>query len=473
MVFFTKEHLTIEKLLNIVFASFLVFLPWHTIWIYREVFVGGVKWEYTTLGFYATELLLWVVVGLFMVWYFKKIKNHKSEIINQNWKKKFTKDRLFIVSCLLFVIYAYASTFWSADKDLASQQALRIMEVVALFFVIFLGPFTIDKIAKWFVVGSVIPSILGIWQFLSQSTFASKWLGLTYHPVWQAGTSIIEGDAIGRWLRAYGPFEHPNVFGGYLVIAIGFVLFLVYRKLVIKKTDEMNEHGSRVRNQRELILLSTFYFLLLTALFFSFSRSAWIAGIVVVLLYCYIVITYHISHITYHIPFATLLIVLLTSIYFPIVNTRISGSSSHEVQSVVERMGSYHEALQLFRQRPVFGVGAGNYTVALRELNTSRPIWEIQPVHNVAALFVVEFGLIGCLLLVGILLSFITYHISHITYQKSLPFFCYVLCAMCYLFLALFDHYLLSSYTGLMLSAVFFGSLARLSPVHPLSVPKM
>ena len=145
---------------------------------------------------------------MFIMWYWK---NYKLQITN--YKFKMTKDRVFVLAVLSLISYLLLSLIWSADKSLALQQSLHILEAFLLFFILLLGPLKKEEAIKWLVFGSILPCVLGIWQFLSQSTLASPWLGLASHPAWQGGTSVVASETIGRWLRAYGPFSHPNVFG--------------------------------------------------------------------------------------------------------------------------------------------------------------------------------------------------------------------------------------------------------------------
>ncbi len=371
--------------LKFLLSAFLFLLPWQTIWIFREVFVGGVKREYLTLGFYATEALLWIVIMVFIMWYWREKKLRNLEIK----KFSFSKDRVFVLAVLSLISYLLLSLIWSADKSLALQQSLRILEAFLLFFIILLGPLKKEEAIKWLVLGSILPCILGIWQFLTQSTFASTLLGLASHPAWQGGTSVVASETIGRWLRAYGPFSHPNVFGGYLVI----VLLLSYH--ITQTTKHKLQH-------------------VLCCLGFVF----------------------------------------LVALFFPLVQTRLTGNSVSESYSISDRVSGYSDAWSIFKQHPVLGVGAGNYT-----------LYETQPAHNAFALFVVESGLVGVGLLVMII---ITYHLSRTTYQRD-KIFWYVLCGTCYVTLAFADHYLYSSYTGLMLSALFFGLILRKSNENTVS----
>jgi len=64
----------LEKTIKILLGFLLFLLPWQTIWIYQEKFLNGAKWEYGTLGLYATEILLWLCALLFIIWFYKQQK---------------------------------------------------------------------------------------------------------------------------------------------------------------------------------------------------------------------------------------------------------------------------------------------------------------------------------------------------------------------------------------------------------------
>jgi len=377
-----SKEITISSLLQFCLGLFLFLLPWPTIYIIQEKFVNGYKWEYGTIGFYATEILLWVNVVLFIVWFIKKLKmqNEKCKI-----KFSFSKDRIFVLSILVFVLYGFASIFWAGDKEVAFQHALYILESALLFLMIYLGPMDFNYGAKWLIAGAVVQSILGIWQFLTQSTVDFKWLGLAGHQPWVSGTSVVESDSIGRWLRSYGSFSNPNVFGGYLAVStfVTVVFFLL------------------VRSAKMFLFLLALLCLQMMALFFTFSRSAWLAMIFVFLFHCYIAVSRK-MHIGYRVSRGAsmvFLVIILSLIFFPIVKTRFEASSVYEVRSVTERMDGYETAFDLFKQHPWLGVGLGNYTVELYNLNSSLPGWYYQPAHNIFLVLLVELGIVGLVIL--------------------------------------------------------------------------
>lgn len=460
-----KKYFIGEKILQFCIASFLFLLPWQTIFITEEKFLNGSKWQYGTLGFYATEILLWLGIFSFYFFYIKKVFAYKKEgKIKFSW----TSDRLFIFSVLLFLLYCFTSTFWSIDRSVAWQQALFFLEAFLFFFILYLGPIDFKYLAKYFIAGAVLQSLLGIYQFLTQSTFAFKWLGLVSHPVFQAGTSIIEGDVIGRILRAYGAFSHPNVFAGYL-----FVSLVATTLLFLKEA---------FKNISQLFFQVLVFAIQVIALFFTFSRSSWIAfglfflGLFLFFLKNKLFGDVHIFNKNQKDDFVSIksnfckknlslshlfitfffLVSLLTLTYWPLIHTRIANQSSHEIQSTQERVVGYKEALQLWRRSSWIGVGAGNYTRALYENNPNRPGYEYQPVHNVPLLFLTEFGIFGIVFLFGIIISFCRFALQNSQQKYSIFFFISLL-----LILSLFDHYLYSSYIGTLLFALYFSLVFR------------
>jgi len=488
------SRLNLERTLCFLLKSFLFLFPWQTIWIYREVFVDGVKLEYATLGFYATEILLWIAVGVFVIWYWRvantppappcppvpgvgrRVREGRLLITGFGIqfpsseegeggvrcdKLKITRDRVFVFACLSLISYLFISVTWSVDKSLALQQSLHVLEAVLLFFMLMFGPLKFGEAVKWLALGAVLPAMLGIWQFFSQSTLAFKWLGLAEHIASNPGASVVVGDEIGRWLRAYGTFSHPNVFGGYLVMVIVLMLFAHAKCEKLRKC--------------EITTFSIIYILIISALFFSFSRSALLALIIVILLNCFIVFwrKKYLSPITYHLSLIFLITIILSIILFPALKVRILTASPNEVTSVVERAQGFNESWEIFKDNLWLGVGTGNYTAYLQKTDPTRQPWEYQPVHNVGLLFLAESGVVGVALLLFVVISLIIYHLSFIKIGRlkdckivrlqDYPFFIFYLLSpisfisISYLTLAFFDHYLISSYIGLALTGVFFG----------------
>lgn len=49
------------------FVFFVLLLPLQTVYLLREPMIGGEKWQYGTIGVYATDLLIvWIGIGLYI-----------------------------------------------------------------------------------------------------------------------------------------------------------------------------------------------------------------------------------------------------------------------------------------------------------------------------------------------------------------------------------------------------------------------
>ncbi|OIO19258.1 MAG: hypothetical protein AUJ23_02210 [Candidatus Magasanikbacteria bacterium CG1_02_32_51] len=429
----------LNKIKNILLKSFLFFFPFQTIYIIQEQFLNGSKWQYGTVGFYFTEMLLWLLIIFFIIDYFVLLKNKKVKI-----QSGFSKEKLFSVSILLFLLYLLYNTFFVAQDLQVAWQMTRWFELSFLLFIILTSGFLKSKEILWSVVlGSILPSLLGIWQFLSQSSFANKFLGLALHAPEVSGVSVITSDQIGRWLRAYGTFNHPNIFGGYLVLVIIFT-FLLMRKIESKKQN---------------IFLICVLFVETMVLFFTFSRTAWLAWLIFIV---FVSLNYFVINkkVVWPMIFSFVFFAILFSMFFSLVQNRLEIKSTYEIKSISQRVTGYREVLEIWDKHKYLGVGIGNYTLASYNLESNKNGNIYQPVHNIFLLFVVENGIIGFALFCFILVTFFIYYFSIVDRKKI--FFSVVL-AFIYLILGFFDHYLLSSYIGLMILVLYLAVINRLS----------
>ncbi len=250
-----------------------------------------------------------------------------------------------------------------------------------------------------FLSSMFIQSILGIYQFLKQSTFSSKYLGLAEHGSEILGASVIETSS-GRWLRAYGGLDHPNIFGGVLVFVLLLTAtLLASKKLINSKLDKW-----------VVIFLFLGYFFSLTALFFSFSRSAWLA-LVFGLLLLAVLMFYQKDRLAFKrlvalIFFSIILFILAALPYYELVATRVTASGRLEQISINERQKQFTAAGQIIKKNIFLGVGRGNYLNELDKSVNSKVVMN-QPVHNSFLLIFAESGVFAFLSVVGVIIFFI------------------------------------------------------------------
>ncbi len=399
----------------------LFLLPWQTVYIIQEGMIHGHVWQYATISWYVWEFLLWLVILAYMHRSARRIIKEKESIAFQ-W----SIDRQFILALFVIIIYVYIRAYTSPSVDVGVQWALRFLSAVLLFLTISFSGIDKRKMVRWFILGSIIPALLSIWQFSNQLTVGSTLFGLAEHPLLQPGTSVIQSDTIGRWLRAYGSFPHPNILGGYMVSVL-IALFSIQ----IEK-----EH---VPSWVYVVVV-----LCSISLILSFSRSAWLS-LLLLLLFSFVARSVVQRRLVYIVGITCIFMLLLNA---PLVHTRFSVQSPHEVASVSERGSALEDAKQLLISEPFFGVGPAQYTSALQHTRPEYQPWEYQPVHNALALFLVELGIVGFALFMVICITGIRFlsQMNRLSYESVL--------LLSITPIVLLDHYYVSLPIGLMLLSV-------------------
>ncbi|MBU1146177.1 O-antigen ligase family protein [Patescibacteria group bacterium] len=415
----------LEKIIEWGIYLFVFLLPWQTRLILREGNLNG-YWEYGTIGIYATEILLWAILLLAVIWW----AINKIKISN---KVQRPKSKIVFVFLSLFVVWALVSIFWSDSKFLAFYIWHWFAEAVGLFLVLRTVKFNATKLMWAFVFSAVLQAGFGLWQFLSQTTFSSKWLGMAMHDPAVPGTFVVE-TALRRWLRAYGALPHPNMLAGFLAAAMFFVIWL-YQKM---------EYGFRK------LLLPAIFVILSLGLFTTFSKSvilSFFAGAILWLAAFFIFKkSKEKSTLLKFILIFLVIGAIFSAIFWEPVETRILGAERLEIKSTTERLSYFSEAWQLIKKHPLTGVGLGNYTLAVHnEINPNLQSWDYQPVHNIYLLILAELGIIGFILWL-VLMFFII---------KKLPAIYYPLIGV-FLMVGLFDHYLWTLYFGVLLFWLIF-----------------
>lgn len=409
-------------IVRVLLRLWLLTIPFGTVWIFQEIFVGGAKWEYGTLVWYVSEGLLWLAAG---VWWWTSVRPAGRFLVGvKKWP-------LFV--WLVFFLYLGIGAVWSA----APLVTLQILRFVFDGFLAFWLIRTADESAKpalWFGLGMIVVALIGIGQFLLQKIGASVWLGIGSHLVAAPGTSVVVTADGARVLRAYGTFSHPNIFGGYLALALVAWSTLKPAAKIIWR-----------------IFYWVGFIILVAALFMTFSRSAWL----VTLLVSFVALVLSFKKIGWRpsrkiIAAGVLIFVILSAVFSTLVFTRVAITSSHEITSLTERWDGIAAAQKLWRMQPLTGVGLGAYTAAAIKAEPGQTGWVYQPVHMIWWLLLVEIGVVGIVLL-GVALT--------ITFWKSwrLHFWPLIFVTLGILIIGSVDHYLISLYAGWIWLGLAFG----------------
>jgi O-antigen ligase len=418
----TKLNKFIEYLLYL----FVFLLPFQTRFFIEKGSINGGYSEYATISLYAFDIILLALLVVFLIKQRKDLKNTGSpQKLPFLW---------WLIAGLDLAIFI--SVFTAEDHILSIYRYAGFLLGAGLFWVAVKAEYSRIKMFFALSLGIFVHAGFGVWQFLTQSDFACKWLGMAGHSASVSGTSVVEvAEAGERWLRAYGGLPHPNILGG--VLAAGILIIL--RMLTIYD----------LKKKSYLLPLTSYLLLLLftTALFFTFSRTAWLAlsaGLFIFLAGNYLGRRRQTSRRT--VAIVCLIILLAGSLSFfykDIVSTRIWGEGRLEAKSVSVRTDMMGEAWRVIKDNPVLGARIGNYSLTLHNRYPDKPAWSYQPVHNTFLLVWAEIGLVGLVFFVGVLAW-----IASILYRREDHWGLAVLSSL--MVILIFEHWLWSLHFGML-----------------------
>lgn len=402
----------LKKTINIVFGAFLFLLPFQIqmVLITTSLFLQGKFNPYTTFFLTFSDILLAVLLVLIGIDLFLDKKKEKQS-------KYFF---LLVIFLLAFIIINWGTYFWALDKKAVIAEGSRLILGILIPFCLLISKYFKNNqgiLIKIFIASMGIQTVIGITQFLTQSSIGLYSLGESHISSTEPGIAKI--DILDKKIvRPYGTFPHPNIFAGFLILAT----FLSFQ--IIKK------------EKYRFLLIILFVLILILTL----SRSAWLAlsaGILTLL----ILYRKKIS-IPFLISGGILISILVISI-IPIVVNRLSLNDL----ALQERLSGIETSFKMIQKNPL-GVGAGNFTPNLQSYTqTKLAPWEYQPVHNILLLAYSESGIQGMLILLAFIISLLIISIT-----KNRPGLIYF---VPFLIIMSLDHYLLTIPQGQILFALF------------------
>ena len=254
---------------------------------------------------------------------------------------------------------------------------------------------------RMFVIGLVlaaatVQALVGVWQF------ALRGDGPEFF-------AILGGD----YYRAYGTFEQPNPFGGFLAMSSALAMGLVLAALEAwaQPVFERRSFRNLLNNARfwRLIILGSLAGLLLGALVMSWSRGSWlgfavaVGGMLVVwprkawvgvalaiggLLFGVLALQFNLLPASVEMR--------LTGFVADFTTLDVRGVDINDANySILERVAHWQAAWEMARYNPLFGVGLGNYEVAYADfalINWPNPLGHA---HNIYLNVLAEVGVVG------------------------------------------------------------------------------
>lgn len=400
-------------------ALVIFLVPWQTRWIFASA-----PTEYATLSLYALDVLMIIALVLSKPWQWwqtSKVQPRGSTLDSGSLVSililggltiLIVSNPILAVYKIVLVVLIGAST-WSIYQ----QRTSRILHLA-------------------FIASVFLQSILGLLEFVFQYVPGSALLGMASQDPMVLGTSVVAVGGV-RWLRAYGSFPHPNMYGAFLAFGLIFI------------TDWLTT-ALRENNRRASWLALLIFIITCLGLAVSTSRAAVLGvifGLMVFFGRCYQLDAQLAKKVLLRVGAAVIIVLGTITMVLPDVwATRLRGDSRLEEQSIQDRTTAYAQSWQIFKEHPLFGTGLGNYTTTLEKMSPGRPSYWYQPVHNAYVLLFVELGLVGSLLLAYMLRRQVVS--AWPLLRASRPILSAVIVAV--FVLASVDHYLWSLHSGLL-----------------------
>ncbi|HSX39839.1 MAG TPA: O-antigen ligase family protein [Candidatus Saccharimonadales bacterium] len=369
--------------------------------IFNWAYVGGLLIDYLLPTIYFIDILVFVILVL---WIADLIKNKKE-------LKYLT--RLAVFQFLAFYVFCVFLSVLSAERI---GPAIYLFIRFFLYFSFSIYVFNNIDLSKDFPniitlcsLSVGLLSILALLQWVRQGAVFNNYLFFGEQPYTSATAQIATKSffGIGK-VPPYATFRHPNAFAGYLSILL---LWISTKKAWLA---------------RLLLVLG------LIALFFTLSKTAWIATL---LGFLFIYLIQKNKRIGYTTTFLVTGLAIAGGILLVFIPNKDFLSYN---PSLFRRVNFIMSTTESIRQKTLFGIGLNNNTVVIEKyLPPAHDIRFVQPVHNIFLLVASESGVLALLFFTLFIFSIVWLLIKRNNFLATL-----LVVSICQLLiLGSFDHY--------------------------------
>ncbi len=366
-----------------VFADFvfIVFMFCIPLWSFNKYFwptryTGASLGDLVYGGMCGLGLLDFVLVGLYMSWFFRIFISREQEL-----------PRLYLIDLLIgcFLLVHLLSIIGSSEPSLGFHAIEYLLKYVMLYFYVSrnLRPEHLSWVVAAFCFAIIFEAALGAYQH-----FTGKWLGIALDK--GAGSSTLDYQYTVPGLetkkRATGMSYDSHAYGCFVAMILPFPLVLYL----------MPRIKGELRIAYAIVAVLAVFVVII-----SFSRSAWL-GSAIALVIGIIVLTsvWREGQIVPALGVCLALALLSLPWSASYIYDRFVDSP---IGTLTVRFEEYQFALSLLQMYPIFGVGPGNYFLALKQHDY---LWQDElPVHNVLLWIASETGILGVGLYVSIVVS--------------------------------------------------------------------
>lgn len=323
--------------------------------------------------------------------------------INKNFKLKYFKTNAWV---LMFALVIGICAVTSISLEESRNIALLMIAFVLSYFVV-INTIENEKQFKFilyiFSIAAVITAFYGLYQYMFGDLYSQAWLD----------KEMFEDIK----MRVYSTFENPNVYGEYLILAIPIIAGLLWtEKGIFKKLFWLGSLG-----------------VTMLALALTFSRGCWL-GIILAIGLLAIMIDR---------KFILLGIVVLLFLPFvlpeSIINRFLSIGNMGD-SSTSYRVYIWMGTLAMLADYWFSGIGLG-----ITSFNTIYPIYSYNDIsaphsHNLYLQLVVEFGIVGLIVFLGMLYNFYKETIISICKKKNILTSSLIAGVSGFMLQSMFDH---------------------------------
>lgn len=323
--------------------------------------------------------------------------------INKNFKLKYFKTNAWV---LMFALVIGICAVTSISLEESRNIALLMIAFVLSYFVV-INTIENEKQFKFilyiFSITAVITAFYGLYQYMFGDLYSQAWLD----------KEMFEDIK----MRVYSTFENPNVYGEYLILAIPIIAGLLWtEKGIFKKLFWLGSLG-----------------VTMLALALTFSRGCWL-GIILAIGLLAIMIDR---------KFILLGIVALLFLPFvlpeSIINRFLSIGNMGD-SSTSYRVYIWMGTLAMLADYWFSGIGLG-----ITSFNMIYPIYSYNDIsaphsHNLYLQLVVEFGIVGLIVFLGMLYNFYKETIISICKKKNILTSSLIAGVSGFMLQSMFDH---------------------------------
>jgi hypothetical protein len=405
-------------------------LPWQTRWIIGVVSMSNSQnTEYGTISLYGTMILVFLT-GL-ICW----LRHHKKKTPNHvRW-------------LMVWIAWLGLAAIWSIMPEVSWYYLLLTIAAIVYYLIVRTVPPIV--VASSLVIAGCVQSVMALWQWTVAYIYPNSWLGLAEHDPLDKGQSVIITSA-GRILRAYGSLPHPNILAGFLVVSL--MALTIWYWLDRRREKPL-----------PTVLFIAGKALMFMGLFVTFSRAGLLALVVSQVVSLGLSLWARRWKLAQIVRSSILLLVLMVIAgnYMTqgLILTRADTSQRLEVISNTERVVSWDEATHLLGlPQLLIGVGPGAYIWAAASYFPGRAAYDYQPTHMAYLLALVEMGLVGLWVLLVVIINCIIW-----PKRKTEEWIIAVAWVSALATMAVFDHWLWSSYVGLVIIWISVGFITALT----------